>query len=79
VGGGFPVLQLLQGELGERFKATTTDIRPGLRENNGLPTRNYGPRLVESYLAQFQGQKGVDMALRLIEEGSTCARARAPN
>lgn len=27
MGGGFPVLQLLQGELGERFKTTTADIK----------------------------------------------------
>ena len=27
MGGGFPVLQLLQGELGERYKTTTTDIK----------------------------------------------------
>ena len=26
MGGGFPVLQLLQGELGERSEAATTDI-----------------------------------------------------
>ena len=27
MGGGFPVLKLLQGKLGERFKATITDFK----------------------------------------------------
>ena len=40
MGGGFPVLQLIPGELGECFKATTTDIDQIEGKATGYRRRN---------------------------------------